>query len=93
MLAGSEVDIRKDGTLDFPDEILAQLDIVVASVHSHFSLSEAEMTRRIVRAIENPLVKIIGHPTGRLLAKRAMYPVNFDEIIHAAAANRTALEN
>ncbi len=92
VLTGSEVDIRKDGTLDFPDEILAQLDIVVASVHSHFSLSETEMTRRIVRAIENRFVKIIGHPTGRLLGKRAMYPVNFDEIINAAAANRTALE-
>ena len=92
VLAGSEVDIRKEGSLDFPDEILAQLDIVIASVHSYFSLSEAEMTRRIVRAIENPFVKIIGHPTGRLLGSRPMYPVNLDEIIDAAAANRTALE-
>lgn len=92
LLAGSEVDIRKDGRLDFPDEILAQLDIVVASVHSHFSLTEAEMTRRMIRAIENPFVKIIGHPTGRLLGRRPMYPLNVDEIIEAAAENTTALE-
>ena len=92
LLAGSEVDIRKDGRLDFPEEILAQLDIVVASVHSHFSLTEAEMTRRMIRAIENPFVKIIGHPTGRLLGRRPMYPLNVDEIIEAAAENNTVLE-
>lgn len=92
ILAGSEVDIRRNGTLDFPDEILAQLDIVVASVHSHFTLSEAEMTKRMIRAIENPYVKIIGHPTGRLLCRRPMYPINLDEIIHAAAENNTILE-
>ncbi|MDE0084212.1 MAG: DNA polymerase/3'-5' exonuclease PolX, partial [Candidatus Poribacteria bacterium] len=92
ILAGSEVDIRRDGKLDFPDEILAQLDIVVASVHSHFTLSEAEMTKRMIRAIENPYVKIIGHPTGRLLCRRPMYPINLDEIISAAAENDTILE-
>lgn len=92
ILAGSEVDIRRNGTLDFPDEILAQLDIVVASVHSHFTLSEAEMTKRMIRAIENPYVKIIGHPTGRLLGRRPMYPINLDEIISAAAENDTILE-
>ncbi len=92
ILAGSEVDIRRDGTLDFPDEILAQLDIVVASVHSQFTLSEAEMTKRVIRAIENPFVMIIGHPTGRLLGKRPMYPINIDEIIAAAAENDTVLE-
>ena len=92
ILAGSEVDIRRDGTLDFPDEILAQLDIVVASVHSHFTLSEAEMTKRVISAIENPYVKIIGHPTGRLLSRRPMYPINLDEIINAAAENDTILE-
>ena len=92
ILAGSEVDIRRNGTLDFPDEILAQLDIVVASVHSHFTLSEAEMTKRMIRAIENPYVKIIGHPTGRLLCRRPMYPINLDEIISAAAENDTILE-
>lgn len=92
LLAGSEVDIRRHGDLDFPDSILEQLDIVVASVHSHFTLTETEMTDRIVRAIENPFVNIIGHPTGRMLGRRDMYPVNLEAIIEAAAANNTALE-
>ena len=92
VLAGSEVDIRRYGELDYPDEVLEQLDIIVASVHSHFTLSEAEMTQRIVRAIENPFVNIIGHPTGRLLGRRAMYPLNLEEIIEAAAENKTVLE-
>lgn len=92
VFAGSEVDIRRDGKLDFPDEILAQLDIVVASVHSHFTLTEVEMTQRIIRAIENPFVNIIGHPTGRMLGRRPMYPLNLEEVIEAAAENRTVLE-
>lgn len=92
LLAGSEVDIRRSGTLDFPDEILVQLDIVVASVHSHFNLTEAEMTKRIVRAIEHPFVNIIGHPTGRMLGRRPMYPLNLEEVIAAAAENGTVLE-
>ena len=92
ILAGSEVDIRRYGELDYPDEVLEQLDIVVASVHSHFTLSEAEMTQRIVRAIKNPFVNIIGHPTGRLLGRRPMYPLNLAEIIEAAAENQTVLE-
>ena len=92
VFAGSEVDIRRYGELDFPDEILEQLDIVVASVHSNFTLTEAEMTKRIIRAIENPLVNIIGHPTGRMLGHRPMYPLNLQEIIAAAAENKTVLE-
>ena len=92
VLAGSEVDIRRSGNLDFPDEILAQLDIVVASVHSSFTLTEAEMTKRIIRAIENPFVHIIGHPTGRMLGHRPMYPLNIGAIIEAAAENNTVLE-
>ena len=92
LLAGSEVDIRRYGELDFPDEILAQLDIVVASVHSNFTLTEAEMTKRIIRAIENPFVNIIGHPTGRMLGYRPMYPLNVEEVIEAAAENSTVLE-
>ena len=92
LLAGSEVDIRRYGELDFPDEILAQLDIVVASVHSNFTLTEAEMTKRIIHAIENPFVNIIGHPTGRMLGYRPMYPLNIEEIITAAAENNTVLE-
>ena len=92
ILAGSEVDIRQHGDLDYPGKILEQLDIVVASVHSHFTLSEAEMTKRIIRAIENPFVNIIGHPTGRLLGRRPMYPLNLEEIIEAAAENKKVLE-
>ena len=92
VLAGSEVDIRRHGELDFPDEILAQLDIVVASVHSLFTLTEAEMTKRIIRAIENPFVNIIGHPTGRMLGYRPMYALNIEEVIKAAAENNTVLE-
>lgn len=92
ILAGSEVDIRRYGELDYSDEVLEQLDIVVASVHSHFTLSEAEMTQRIVRAIENPFVNIIGHPTGRMLGRRPMYPLNIEEVIAAAAENNTVLE-
>ena len=92
VLAGSEVDIRRNGNLDFPDEILVQLDIVVASVHSHFNLTEAEMTKRIIRAIENPFVNIIGHPTGRMLGHRPGYPLNLGEVIAAAAENDTVLE-
>ena len=92
VLAGSEVDIREYGYLDFPVEILEKLDIVVASVHSHFTLSEERMTRRIVRAIENPFVHILGHPTGRLLGRRPMYALNLEEIIAAAAENGTVLE-
>ena len=92
VLAGSEVDILKDGSLDFPDEILAQLDIVVASVHAGFSMSEEEMTGRVIRAIENPYVTIIGHPTGRLLGRRPGYAINLEAVIDAAAANRVVLE-
>ena len=67
LFAGIECDILRDGSLDFPDEVLAQLDYVVASVHSVFNLSEAEMTKRIIRAMENPYVTMLAHPTGRLL--------------------------
>ena len=92
VFAGSEVDIRRHGELDFPDEILAQLDVVVASVHSLFTLTEAEMTKRIICAIENPFVNIIGHPTGRMLGYRPMYALNIEEVIAAAAENNTVLE-
>lgn len=92
VLTGSEVDILKDGSLDFPDEFLAQLDIVIASVHEGLSMSELEMTDRIIRAIENPYVTIIGHPTGRLLGRRPGYAVNLEAVIDAAAAHRVALE-
>jgi DNA polymerase (family 10) len=92
VFAGSEVDILKDGSLDFPDEILAQLDYCVASVHNSFTLSEDDMTRRIIRAMENPHVTMIGHLTGRLLLKRDSYAVNHSKIIDCAAETRTVIE-
>jgi DNA polymerase (family 10) len=92
LFAGSEVDILKDGTLDFPDDVLAELDYVVASVHNIFTLSEAEMTKRIIRAIENPYVTMLGHLTGRLLLERPGYAVNVPAVIEAAAATGTIIE-
>lgn len=92
IFAGSEVDILKDGSLDFADDLLAELDYVVASVHNVFNLPEAEMTARIIRAIENPYVTMLGHVTGRLLAQRPAYAVNIPKIIDAAAANGTIIE-
>ncbi|MDE0506034.1 MAG: PHP domain-containing protein, partial [Candidatus Poribacteria bacterium] len=92
VLAGSEVDILNDGNLDFTDDVLAQLDIVVASVHAGFNMSEADMTKRMIRGIENPHVNIIGHPTGRLLGRRPGYALNLDAVIQAAAEHRVVLE-
>jgi len=92
VLCGSEVDIRRDGTLDFPDEILAQLDWVVASVHSGFNQTEEQMTARIIRAMENPHVDALGHPTGRLIGKREPYAVDLEQVFRAAARTHTALE-
>jgi DNA polymerase (family X) len=92
LLSGSEVDIHKDGSLDFPDEILAQLDYCVASVHASFTLSEDEMTRRICRAMENVHVTMLGHLSGRLLLKRDAYAVNHAKIIDCAAETRTVIE-
>jgi len=85
VLKGSEVDILPDGRLDYPDEILATLDFVVASVHSSFGLPEEEQTRRIIRALENPRTTILGHPTGRLLLAREPYAVRLEEVLRAAA--------
>lgn len=92
IFAGSEVDILKDGTLDFADEVLAQLDYCVASVHASFTLSEEEMTRRICRAMENEHVTMLGHLTGRLLLRREAYAVNHAMVIDCAAETRTAIE-
>lgn len=92
VFAGSEVDILRDGTLDFPDEILAQLDYAVASVHAVFTLSEAEMTERIIRAISNPHITMLGHLTGRLLLTREGYKVDVPAVIEAAAATGTIIE-
>jgi DNA polymerase (family X) len=92
VFAGNEVDILKDGALDFEDDVLAELDYVVASVHNLFNLSEAEMTKRIIRAIENPHVTMLGHVTGRLLVQRPSYAVNVSAIIDAAAETGTIIE-
>lgn len=92
LFAGSEVDILKDGSLDFDDDLLAELDYCVASVHNVFNLPEAEMTKRIIRAIENPHVTMLGHVTGRLLLQRPAYAVNIPAIIDAAAETGTIIE-
>jgi len=92
LFAGSEVDILKDGSLDFDDDLLSELDYCVASVHNVFNLPEAEMTQRIIRAIENPHVTMLGHVTGRLLLQRPSYAVNIPAIIDAAAETGTIIE-
>ncbi|MEP6698418.1 MAG: DNA polymerase/3'-5' exonuclease PolX [Verrucomicrobiota bacterium] len=92
IFAGVECDILRDGSLDFDDETLAELDYVVASIHSAFTLSEAEMTRRIIRAISNPFVTMLAHPTGRLLLKRDPYAVDIPAILDAAAETGTWIE-
>jgi DNA polymerase (family 10) len=92
LLAGIECDILADGRLDLADDCLAQLDIVIASVHSHFSQDEAEMTDRVLRALESRWVDVLGHPTGRLLLKRDPVRLDVDRVMTAAAANGVALE-
>jgi DNA polymerase (family 10) len=91
-LCAAEVDIRADGTLDYDDEILAELDVVVASVHSAFNQSRDAMTARLLRAIENPYVNVIGHPTGRNVETFAGYDFDHDAVFAAAARTGTALE-
>ncbi len=92
LFSGTECDILKDGSLDFSDSVLAQLDYVVASVHSSFTLGEAEMTKRLIRAMENPHVTMLGHMTGRLLLKRESYAVNIPAVLDAAAETGTFIE-
>jgi len=92
VLAGCEVDIRGDGSLDFSDEILAQLDLVQVSIHSRFKMSREDMTTRIVRAVQHPLVHILGHPTGRLIGERAAYEVDIEAVLQAAKAGGVAVE-
>ena len=92
LLCGSEVDILKDGALDYEDDLLAELDFVVASVHTSFGIGEEAMTERIIRAINNPHVRTIGHPTGRILNRREPYEVDVSRLIKEAAATNTALE-
>jgi DNA polymerase (family 10) len=92
LLVGTEVDILRDGRLDYPDDLLEQLDVVIASVHTNFKLSREDQTRRVCAAMENPLVFGIGHPTGRLLGVRDAYEIDMDAVIEVAARTGTALE-
>jgi len=93
VLPGIEVDILADGALDLDDSTLAQMDIVVASVHSHFAQPIEEMTERVLRAIENPQVRILGHPTGRKVLSREAYAINVDRILRRAAELGVAVEH
>ncbi|MGF1470719.1 MAG: DNA polymerase/3'-5' exonuclease PolX [Rubrobacteraceae bacterium] len=92
LLCGSEVDILRDGSLDYEDSLLAELDFVVASVHTAFNLEENAMTERMVRAMNNPYVRTIAHPTGRILNRREPYAVDVSRLIREALATNTALE-
>jgi len=92
ILNGAEVDIRSNGKMDFEDEILKELDIVVGAVHTKFSQPKDEMTKRIIGAIENPYVDIIAHPTGRLIGRRDPYDVDMDKVLDAAKANNKIME-
>jgi DNA polymerase (family 10) len=92
ILAGSEVDILKDGSLDYSDEILEQLDVVVCSIHSYFNLERAAMTERMLAAIENPYTQIIGHPTGRMLLKRDPIDYDMEKVLDSCAKHGVAME-
>ena len=92
VLIGTEVEIRADGRLDYPDEVLATFEIVTASIHSAFNQPRAQITQRIVSAMNHPLVTAISHPTGRLLERRDPYDVDLDVVIDAAVATGTRLE-
>ena len=92
LLAGTECDILKGGKLDFPDSVLAELDYVIASIHAGFSSDEKDNTDRLIRAMENPHVTCLGHPTGRLLLEREPYPLNLPKVLEAAAATGTWIE-
>ncbi len=92
VLAGTEVNVLPDGSPDYDDELLGELDWVIASVHTSFRMGEKEMTDRMVRAIEHPLIDAIGHPTGRLIERREPYAVDLERVVAAAAEARTFLE-
>jgi DNA polymerase (family 10) len=93
ILTGIEVDILSDGDLDLSNEVLAQMDVVIASVHSLFNQPEEQMTERVLRALENPNTRILGHPTGRLLLRREAYKLNLQQILRRAAELGVAVEH
>ena len=92
LLAGIEVDILKNGTLDLDNEVLAQLDVVVASIHSYMNMERAEMTERMLAAIENPYTQIIAHPTGRILLRREPFEYDMEKILHACREHAVVME-
>jgi DNA polymerase (family 10) len=92
VLAGSEVDILKDGALDYSEEILAQLDVVVCSIHSYMQLDRAAMTDRMLKCIENPYTQIIGHPTGRRLLARESFDYDMEKVLDACAKHGVVME-
>ncbi|MGH7889367.1 MAG: DNA polymerase/3'-5' exonuclease PolX [Thermodesulfobacteriota bacterium] len=92
VLMGSEVDIKSDGSLDYTDEVLKDLDVVVASVHSGFKMDRETMTTRIVKALQNPFVHVLGHPTGRLIGERDPYEIDIDRVIRTAKEFEKAME-
>ena len=92
IFAGIEVDILADGTLDLSDSVLEQMDIVIASVHSHFNQTSAEMTERLLKTVQNPNVSLLGHPTGRMLLRRDAYAFDIDAVLKEAAKNKVAME-
>ena len=92
VLKGVEADILQDGRIDFDEAVLARLDFVIASIHSRFNMGEREMTARMLAAMDNPYLTIIGHPTGRLLLSRDPYGLDLDAVIEKAAATGVALE-
>jgi len=92
VLKGTEVDIKADGTLDHSEKALKKLDVVLATIHSKFNMTEEDMTKRIIDAIETGLVNIIAHPTGRLLTGREPYPVNMEKLLEAAKKHNVAME-
>jgi DNA polymerase (family 10) len=93
IFTGIEVDILADGALDLDDEVLAQMDVVIASVHSRFDQSREETTARVLRAIENPYVRILGHPTGRLLLRREAFALDLGAVLTRAARLGVAMEH
>ncbi|MEM3049582.1 MAG: PHP domain-containing protein, partial [Thermoplasmata archaeon] len=92
LLAGTEVDIKADGSLDLPRTALKELDIIVGSVHSRFRMEKSEMTERVVKAIESGWIDVLGHPTGRIIGARDPYELDFDRVLEAARESSVALE-
>lgn len=92
ILSGVEMDIRSDGTMDYPDDVLEKLDIVIASIHSGFRQTKEQLTRRLVSAMKNPYVSIIAHPTGRLIGERDAYAIDMEEFLRTAKETGTAIE-